>query len=168
MIADVFESHGEKIEIHIISLVDHDYFSIYALDSKGEKAQGIEIRITMPFRIELLEFALQEHTRVIVSLLRSHIEQNGLEPWGSNNIDQHLQKIDVVDDVRAAGRKAFRAGRHHRINPFIGINDFRECEWRQGWMDEAEKNPGRFDFEKQLFNSAGQTPVSPTEQVYNN
>lgn len=32
MLVDILELDGEKIEIHVINLVDHDYFAIYALD----------------------------------------------------------------------------------------------------------------------------------------
>lgn len=152
MIADIFELNGEKVEIHIVNLVDHDYFSIYALDSKGDYVQGMELRIAKPFRIELIEFALQERTRSMISFLRSQIENAGLEPWGMRTMDANLQKINVMDDVKAAGRKAFLAGRHFRINPFIGINSFRQNEWQKGWLEEADKNPGQFNFEKGTFN----------------
>ncbi|HEY8939302.1 MAG TPA: hypothetical protein VIM59_03905 [Cellvibrio sp.] len=154
MIVDIFEFNGEKIEIHVINLIDHDYFSIYALDSKGDKVHGTEIRISKPFRIELIEFALQQHTTSIVSFLRNQIESLGLEPWNHATIDANFQKMEVVDDLRAAGRKAFLAGRHYRINPFININPFRHDEWQRGWMEESEKDPGRFNFDTEMFNSA--------------
>lgn len=154
MIADIFELNGEQIEIHIINLIDHDHFSIYALDSKGNTVQGTDIRVTKPFKIELIEFALHEHTRSIVSFLRNQIEHAGLEPWQTETIDAKLQNIDIVDDLKAAGRKAFLAGRHFRINPFTGINAFREVEWQKGWQEEADKNPGKFNFEKEIFNTA--------------
>ncbi len=151
MLADIIEINDEKIEIHIINLIGHDYFSIYALDSNANKVQGMEMRICKPFKMDLLEFALQEHTVAAVSFLRRQIETFGLNSSRKETIDPHLQQQNSIDDLRSAGCKAFLAGMHYRINPFTTINTLRSVEWHRGWMDEAKKHPGRFDFESDQF-----------------
>ena len=70
---------------------------------------------------------------------------------GGEVIDVKFQLKDSIDDLRRAGRNAFAAGRHYRINPFDGLNTFRYEEWQAGWMEEAKKYPARFDFEKNVF-----------------
>lgn len=101
--------------------------------------------------MDLLEFSLQAHTASIVNFLRQQIVDFGLEPWRDEAIDAEFQQRESIDDLYTAGRKAFLAGKHYRINPFIGVNTFRHNEWQRGWNDEATRNPERFDFELDIF-----------------
>lgn len=151
MLADILDVNGEKIEIHVINLIDHDYFSIYALDKNETLVQGTEIQVKKPFKMDLLEFSLQAHTASIVNFLRQQIENFGLEPWRDEAVDVEFQTRESIDDLYTAGSRAFLAGKHYRINPFIQVNAFRQKEWHRGWMDEAMRHPERFDFRKDDF-----------------
>lgn len=176
MIADSFEIDGQEIDIHIVSDMNENCFSIFAKNQHDERISGFEFRVKKECDLDEKFFSQGAPAFAIISFMRRQIEENhwqiyqedgqqqdGMHPKGlqqdgayqegqrhHGNFNADADGI-LYKNPREAGRQSFLKKIHYCHNPFTELNRFSHDEWDQGWAEAAQKNPAMFDFNTDSF-----------------
>jgi hypothetical protein len=151
MIADSFEIDGEEVDIHIVDNKAENCFSIIARNRNGELLNGFEFRVKKIRDIAAEFFSQGAPAFAIVSFMRRQIEENHWQVYREEGLDVPDAGSAICPSAREEGRKAFLNKEHYCTNPFTELNRVAHDEWDRGWAEEAQKNPGRFDFSIDSF-----------------
>ncbi len=151
MIADSFEIDGEEVDIHIVDNKAEHCFSIVARNRNNELLNGFEFKVKKIRDINAEYFSQSVPAFAIVSFMRRQIEEKHWQVYKEDGLDAPDVSLPVCPGAREEGRKAFLNKEHYCTNPFTELNMVAHDEWDRGWAEEAQKNPGRFDFSTDSF-----------------
>ncbi len=151
MIVDSFEIDGEEIDIHILDNKPENCFCIVAKNQHNQLINGFEFRVKKVRDMEEETFSQCAAAFAIISFMRRQIEENHWRAYREDCTDAAISGSPRCPSAREKGREAFQNYEHYRNNPYSDLNLQAHDEWDRGWAEEAQKNPNKFDFSIDSF-----------------